>query len=313
MNKDNKILFDWLTFSVKIEGFTCDTAIEFLGLTGFEFQTINGMYGYHDRKYIEGISIHYNGREDMGVCVEMSGSGLRFFEENGRGDVKDIIEFIIENQEYCNITRLDVAYDDFDKLLDLDVICNDVRAYNRVSRFKKIFIQEEFNINSLNGKTVYCGSKKSDIMFRIYDKKAERGRVDLDHWVRFEIQMRDDRAFCFAEMIYLNNSINYLFKGVVNNYLRFIKPSDTDSNNWRAEMTDYWKKFIESFDRVKLTKEGTEYNAERLADFVVKQTMSAAFVFVELFGEDLYYDLMKLRGGGNLNSKYRALLDKYNL
>jgi len=310
---ENKILFDWLTYTIISNDWTPDDVIEFLGLSSYDWQGLNGMHGYRDRKYLDGISVMYNGREDMGVCVEMSGSGVRFFEEHGRGEIMNIIQFITENQSICNLTRLDIAYDDFDGLLDFGVICADIRAYNWVSRFKKISIEEEFSKNPLNGLTVYCGSKKSDIMFRIYDKRAERGREDLNHWVRFEIQLRDDRAKAFADMLYCGVVINELFKGVVLNYLRFVEPSETDTNISRAKMKDYWQKFIENVDMVRLTKEGTEYNASRLADFVVKQTISAAVTFVELFGMDMYYDLLRLRSSGNMNKKYIELLKKYGL
>ena len=45
-------------------------------------------------------------------------------------------------------------------------------------------------------KTVYFGSAKSEVRFRIYDKAQERGGLGY-HWVRFEMQLRRERAFNF--------------------------------------------------------------------------------------------------------------------
>lgn len=314
MNTENKILFDWLTFTVVSDDFGADDALDFLGLKGYPFQRIYGMHGYKDRYYLNGINVYYNGRDDMGVCVEMSGSGCRFFEENGKGDILSIIEFIFENPNMCHISRLDIAYDDFYKLLDLDLICDDVRNGNWVSRFRKITVEQEFSKKQKNdGTTIYFGSKKSDILFRLYDKRAERGRDDIEHWARFEIQLRDERAECFAQMLYCGNDINELFRGVVYNYLRFVRPSDSDTNISRAPMTDYWETFLQSVSAVRLTKQGTDYNESNLYEYVVKQTMSASSVFVDLFGLDLYVNLLELRSQATLNQKYMNLLAKYGL
>ena len=72
------VLYDWLSFTTKTH--TPEEIIEALGLTHVPFQEIKGAHGYRDRKYFSSISIHYNGRDDMGVWCEMSGQGCRTFE-----------------------------------------------------------------------------------------------------------------------------------------------------------------------------------------------------------------------------------------
>jgi len=53
---------------------------------------------------------------------------------------------------------------------------------------------------------------------RIYDKAAERGFTDGQHWVRIELQLRDGRA---AEFSKIPMDIGEAFAGVLLNYLRY--------------------------------------------------------------------------------------------
>ena len=75
---ENIVIFDWLSFTSKMH--TPQELIVALGLNGIEWQKTKGANGYRDRFFSNHISIHYNGHNDMGVWVEMSGQGCRAFE-----------------------------------------------------------------------------------------------------------------------------------------------------------------------------------------------------------------------------------------
>ena len=75
----NIVLHDWLSFTSKDH--TPDELIAALGLSHCPWTDTKGARGYLDRKFFGSISIHYNGREDMGVWCEMSGQGCRNFED----------------------------------------------------------------------------------------------------------------------------------------------------------------------------------------------------------------------------------------
>ena len=75
---ENLVIYDWLSFTSKVH--TPDQLIAALGLSHVPWTETKGARGYRDRKYFSCISIHYNGRADMGVWVEMSGQGCRTFE-----------------------------------------------------------------------------------------------------------------------------------------------------------------------------------------------------------------------------------------
>ena len=105
---ENVVLYDWLSFTTKQH--TPEEVIEALGLSHCPWTETKGARGYRDRLYFGSISVHYNGREDMGVWCEMSGQGCRSFEDLSTLANKwdDVFHFIHSNA--LHITRLDVAY-----------------------------------------------------------------------------------------------------------------------------------------------------------------------------------------------------------
>lgn len=298
---NNKIIYDWLSFTSKIH--SPGDIIELLGMKSVKWTTIKGAHGYQDRLYYDNVSIHYNGRDDMGVWCELSGQGCRNFETFGHGSYEFIFKEIHYNKKDMNITRLDIAYDDFDGVLDLDVLINDTKLQNYISTFKDWAI----NITS-KGSSITFGSMKSDVFIRIYDKARERGFEDGRHWVRCEIQLRRDRAVAFA---FLDGDIGTKYFGVLNNYLRFVTPDENDSNKRRWATAPYWQAFIDSVARISIyEKPGSEYNELNLENFVFKQAGNSIYTYIECFGEDEFFNQLKKRGT-NLNPKQQMLLNKY--
>lgn len=163
--KENIVLYDWLSFTSK--NHTPEQLIEALGLTHCPWLDTKGAHGYRDRKYFSCISVHYNGREDMGVWVELSGQGCRTFESLSAKSWDDLFQWITVQQ--LKITRLDVAFDDHTGVLDIDQIVEDTRRKHYVSR-------SDYweTVLSSKGSTVQIGSPQSKVLVRIYDKAAER-------------------------------------------------------------------------------------------------------------------------------------------
>lgn len=295
---ENCILYDWCSFTSKID--SPETIKELLGLADAPWQLMHGAKGYRDRWYFESISIHYNGSDDMGVWCEMSGQGCRAFESYGFGDYDVIFDYLRANPTQTNLTRLDVAYDDFQGLLDLAAISQDTLNHNYVSRFRawKVEISD-------GGVSVYHGSPSSEIMIRIYDKRAERNRTDLDHWVRCELQLRRDRAFQF---VLSDVSILTKFFSVLNNYLRYINPDGLDTNLRRCPTADHWARFLQTTDSMSLfVRPGVEYNILHLERYVVHQAGGAIDTYIQLVGVDDLLQQLRQRSARR-NPKYDELL-----
>ena len=296
---ENIVLIDWLSFTSKIH--SVQDFVDLLGMCSVPWQTIKGMHGYRDRLYFNGISIHFNGRDDMGIWCEMCGQGCRAFETLGSCDYEILFDII----EYgdLHLTRLDVAFDDHSGILDLSQICLDTRMGNFVSKSDFWEVTE-----SSKGSTVYHGAPSSNVRIRIYDKAAEKHCESGTHWVRIELQLRDDRALKF---ISLHRSLGESFCGVVCNYLRYVEPSDFDSNRWRWPLTDYWGNLLCGADALKIyCKPGMEYNLDHCEKYVYQQCGNAIDTLIKLYGPEKFLEKLQKRGT-RPNPKYQQLLDTY--
>ena len=304
------IIIDYLTFTSKID--SIETIQEMLGFTEIPFQVLEGKgrYFYKDRLYFDGINIYYHGlKENMGICVELSGKGCRCFEQLGTGDYMELFNIFACNPDDYNVTRLDVAYDDYDGVLDFETLVEDIACENYVTRFREFKVERVYSkIEEKRSICIYCGSKQSKTLFRIYDKRSEQKRFDLDHWLRFEIQLREERASCFVNLLISGNDLNTLFIKVINNYIRFIVKSDTDINVSRAKMADYWIQFIEIFDKVSLFVPDVDYTETRLERYVTKQASAAVVAFIALNGFPAFRDLITGRSKLKINPKYKNIL-----
>lgn len=266
----------------------------------------HGRNGYRKGLYFGSISILYDGNPGMGACLDMSGQGCRSFEEYGTGDFDGLFRLFQQGEGY-HVTRLDVSFDDHSGILDINRLFDDTRSKELVSRFRKYGVQEEFD-NGRPGITVYHGSKKSAVLIRIYDKAAERGLPEEQHWVRVELQLRDERAsaFCFDFA-----PIGILFRGVLVNYVRYVDDPGTDSNRWRWPMKDYWSDLIEQVGRIRLyVKPGVEYNIGQLDRFVFEQASNAMAAAFQIYG--VPFCVQKIQNRKVMeNPKYKRLVEQY--
>lgn len=317
--QENIIIRDWFTFTSK--NHDPMEIIDILGMSDVTWNQLDrGGYGYRSRIQFGHIKIYYDGAENMGVCCDMSGQGCREFEEYSKLPNKwdDLLAFISAND--CNVTRLDVAFDDHAGIFDLKIIESDLRNYNFVSRFHndpRIMLQLRGE-GVDPGLTVYFGSPNSKVLFRIYDKAVERGYTDGTHWVRFEIQLRDDRAKNFLNLTKVDDNGNKVpmsageaFCGVVKNYLRLVVPS-ADTNKRRWEMTDYWKNFLGNVAAVSIyTDKGTDYNVSKCQENVQNRWGNAIAAMLEVCGSPENFAAMIADRKCAPNPKYRIMLNEY--
>ena len=298
---ENVVLYDWLSFTSKKH--TPEEIIDALGLSHCPWTETKGARGYMDRKYFGCISIHYNGREDMGVWCEMSGQGCRNFEDLSMLPDKweSLFEFIHSNN--LHMTRLDVAFDDHTGILDIDTIAADTENQHFISHMKYWEV-----VRSTKGTTVQIGSPQSRVLVRIYDKAAERGFNDR-HWIRVELQLRDDRASEFSK---IPMEIGEAFAGVLLNYLRYVQPDETDVNKSRWETTDYWNNLIGGIGRIRIyVAPGGAYNEERCRHYVFEMAGNAIDAMLQICGDmDSFKDMLNLRRC-NPNPKYELIVKEH--
>lgn len=301
----NLILFDWLTFTSHAD--SPESLMQLLGLENVPWQKMDkGRNGYRQRYFFENISILFDGAENMGVCVDMSGTGCRTFETYSHISWLELMDILVHGSGDYNVTRLDMAFDDHTGILDIDDLREDTDDHLYVSRSRTWKVEY-----GSQGTTIYHGSPKSDMYIRIYDKAAERG-LDNVHWIRVEMQMRDEIAKGFIDGLMIHPT-GVQFRGVLHNYLRYVVNPGTDENMSRWPMAEYWDQLLEGVQRITCwSAPGTEYNEFHLSNFVLNQAGNALDCYLRIFGiEDLIRELG--RRSVKMSPKYQRLIDKYQL
>lgn len=315
---DNIILVDWFSFTLH-NNMTIEQVKDFLGLgTACSWLERSGHDGYKQAHYFGGIWIMWDGFGDnMGVCVHMSGQGCRQFETSSCKSFAQLFEEVTADEEQFHVTRLDVAFDDIDKsengkgLLDIIKICKFAYCGRYISKFSKshpeVDVEADQNGNCTRAHSCYFGSPKSELRIRFYDKAQERGGLGY-HWVRCELQLRRDRALAFLKR---KETWGERFFGVINNYLRFIVPSKTDSNRRRAPSPVWWQKFLQSVEKISLyTPKGVEYNLTRLERYLFNQAGNSIDTYIQCVGLTKFREMLKHRDS-LLNANQQALIDEY--
>lgn len=303
---DNRILIDWFSFTTTIH--SVSSVLHMLGLEHLKnFVNDYGSKGFKDRISYSGLNISFNNFNDSSlIWVEFTGQGCRLFDEQSSIDWDDLFCMILSEEDYYNVTRLDVAYDDFNGLLDINKIYLNTIKGNWISKFRTWSC-----IKSNKGNTVYIGSIHSSVRFTFYDKAAERLRDDIKHWVRLEIRIKQENALQFIKELN-NNSIGNLYYGVVNHYLRFVRPSKSDSNKQRWETQNWWLKFLGTAERISLwTKCDRNYNLKHCEDFVYKQAGSALDTLINIKGVGKVLEELKEYRPAEKNIKYLQLEKEY--
>lgn len=184
---------------------------------------------------------------------------------------------------------------------------------NYVSKARKHSIEISLDDTlSYNAISIYHGSQTSDVLIRIYDKAAQLGLES--HWVRSELQLKDNNAKQFISRFVSGLDLGYLYRGVLLNYIRYIIPSK-DTNKSRHELTDYWNNFIADCSSIRIySNPGVVYNLSNLTDFVFNQAGNAISTYIRCFGYDEFKRYLNAYGRKlpkNTNTLFKRLKFKY--
>lgn len=303
MLDENSILVDWFSATTKI--YDPVSLMYYLGLNIDSFESLSGFYGYRERYYFGGISIHYDKRgeeysSEKSVLLEMSGQGCRQFETSSQLGFDKLFDDV-ENLDF-RINRLDIAYDDIDHdgngLIDIAKAARYTIHQRFVSKWQGGTVTDSFRTNGNNepmthALTVQFGSNKSDIKLRIYDKSQERGGLGY-HWVRAELVFREERAAAFISEYIHGAPIGKLYGGVLRNYLRFIRSDATRRE--RCSVVGWWEKFLEGCEAVQLfTPKDVDYNLARIRRYVTHQAGNSIDTYIQCVGVDNFLNDIKHR------------------
>lgn len=275
--------------------------IDRFGLRGVNWEPGKGRNGWLRCDWFNGIRIYSQGREDIGI--ELSGVGCRCVESLNdlAFDWLQLFAWIVEQGTSANVSRLDVACDEKDGILDFDKLVKATKARKYICKARKRHWTDG------DERIIMFGSSSSDTRLRIYDKALERG-VD-GHWIRCEFQLRDDAADSMIQNFLQYGDIGDVYSGVLLNYLRYTvrAPDPESSHNYDSIKTvKWWADFVGTGHKIKKFKiGGLEYNLDSLHDFLAKQCGSSMRTYVELFGSSA---LLELAYNSQFSAKQKQLL-----
>ena len=310
------VIVDTLAFRAR--GMSLSEFFNFLGLKEFDTPwTASGNYNmnYLSSLRYNGIIIGYDGQKGWDLYFYASGKGCRTYEDLRGEDFK--WEFLISKlgtlikDDMCAITRIDIAVDSFDETLNLQRIEKYVSSHKILSKCPMSSIR----LVKFGEECFYCGSKNSQSLLRIYNKKLERGydREDdsIPYWYRCEFQLRDSHA----QQIILEWSnficgkstvdIGHIFAGHVLQHVKFLtKPNKHDGCQHRIPVASWWRNFLENCESIKWASvKGSEYNLSRLERYAIGNAGSSIKTMIKsqnldpdaLFSIYMNSDKIKLR------------------
>ncbi|MBY5002399.1 replication initiation factor domain-containing protein [Streptococcus suis] len=339
---DSRFIIDWLSFTIPVEyarTLTRDNVMAIVRRIGlnFEFEERDrGRYGYtKSLNFADCILVLFNEFDEMapierqeqvknmGIHLEITGQGCRYLESVI--DEQWQVFFEVLNSYKVKYSRLDIALDDYDGMLDFKVIEKKVKAGEVISTSKKRDVEETIEVNkkekfdnkgNSKGKTIYFGTRSSSVFIRLYDKKKEQENkgivVDVDFWQRYEIVLRKEKAEDFIERYIAGETFDYLYLGVIAGAIRFVdKGIDTNKARWKT--SDFWEKFLKGTDLIKLQSQIKTPDIEKTISWVDNSVLSSLEVLDEVAkqGNLNLYKILE-RASKKISDRHKDVLNGFN-
>jgi len=279
-----------------------------------------GFYGYKKTAKFGHIKILFEpAMASMGIHLDISGQGCREYEQYFNCDLNWSELFQECMFQRINITRLDIAIDDYVKYFTLNQIMKCVSKGHLTSRFRSAINYQEYLLEdgSTLGQTIYFGT--SDIKFRFYDKLKERKSKnavfhdDCEFWQRYEIQLRGDRAFMACDILAKSGMELGMFAlGVFKNYINFKTPTE-NIQKCRWENTTWWDRFLNDVEKIKLTQVSPEPTIPRTKTWIENQVTTGLVTLLKAFDDEtLVLEYLKKLGEEKSGEKHEKMLKDFN-
>lgn len=310
-----KVSVDWLSFTIT-NGFCVEDVIDLLGCTSDDFMpAAHGGQGYKSMLLYNGynLRIYYDGNEDMGIHVSISGSAifeaLKVFKNHFKVDTpfgpaydigSDInfsflVEFLKAARKIGHFTRVDLAIDDIgSKYFTTDDIVQLYEEDRIVSKFRCMENLVKKQSHEKIGHTVNFGSRKSDMFLRIYDKQLEQnGKISNPDefistpWVRWELECKNSRANQIVDLLINGESLGNVAVGVLSRYFRII---NLDNNNrYRCSTYMVWDAFLNGISSLGLYIAEVPKTLADKENWIMKQVAPSLCAVILSHGGDMQF------------------------
>lgn len=257
-----RIIIDWLQFTL-LRDDGLDTVIKILRQPKDDYIELDkGGLGYKQQLYNNNIRLYYDGIIGMGVCASITGKACRYLESKGI-NLWRLLQLLSKSNK-INITRLDIALDYYNKLMDK--IVNNIRQGRYISKSRKINFISSMVDKQERVETIYIGSRSSDVMIRIYNKALEQ-HINNMIWERYEVVLKKDRIYKVIPM--LADSISATFYNILYTYFRPI--IRVDKNISRSEIEPYYLEFLGKVKKISLYEKKEEKTIQDKYNWLEKQ------------------------------------------
>jgi DNA relaxase NicK len=305
---------DWLAFTLPKAD--VDEVIKTIG--GDWFQSETGFRGYPVARLMTqgktGVGRLGTGapRNPKEVHVDLSAGIVSEWDE---AKIKTIIQWIGTHQGH--VTRIDVALDDREATVPVETVRLAVDAGQVVSRSKQFKVLHASNHREgvRTGETLYFGSRESQTMLRVYDKRLQlqsRGREDASSYgVRWELEFKQDRAQACAKALLTLYSEDWraFLVGVLRSYVDFRETTrEAESyEKYRAPLLAWWEALTEGFKRCRLVVEQSHQRLDDVVTWLVRSVSPLLAVVAARNGSGFLTELVKA-GIHKWKQKHYALL-----
>lgn len=323
MENGLKLSIDWISWTFP-DSVSLIESLSFIGYHRDEFRECAcGANGYKCQLRTDsGVSVLYSGNEGMGIHIEVSGSGIsdiieHFAKSRIRKTVfglayettdfdttilRDLLSLI--QQKSGHITRLDLAIDDigatYYSVHDVVEILENEQYVSKFRTWKHM--KETKSHVGYTGETVYLGSRKSNVMFRIYDKQKEQNKklskageplIEIP-WVRWEIELKKESANAASLQLIHSMTLPELTLGVLSNYFRVIDYDKTRKT--RCYTSSVWEMFLAGIEKVKVSQPKKILTLHERENYLMRQVApTLASVIIARKGDmDIVYDMLSL-------------------
>ncbi|HEM3185275.1 replication initiation factor domain-containing protein [Streptococcus suis] len=250
--------------------------LKLLGYDIDDFQSISGRFFYNAGLTLGNyVNVYYNehkiekikGSTDT-VTYVFTGQGCTDLYEKIDGDWAQLFKSLISIN--ANITRLDIALDDFVGLLKFPTILSKLNLghYKSPKKAHNIVRSSDVNRNE-KGLTIYIGSSrnsssKGNYYCRMYDKKAQylekhqqipEEIEKADFWQRYEISYTKKKSQKIAELLAGGESVDKVYKQSMSKLVTFLVPTKNKDGQLYENKSDWkvcswWSKFLETDEKI---------------------------------------------------------------
>ena len=162
------------------------------------------------------------------------------------------------------------------------------QAVTRSQKFQ-VLAGSSLRDGTSTGDTLYFGSRESQTMLRVYDKRLQleqRGREEAkDYGVRWELELKKDRAQACAKALLTLPPEDWreFLVGVLRSYVDF-RETTRDAEPWekyRAPLLSWWEALTEGFKRCRLVVEKVQQTLDEVCQWL-GQSISAMLALAYL-------------------------------